>query len=66
VHYGRAADIVAARQRVLDDAHRRHPGRFVRGQPTQKTPPAAAWINPPPMDEVATMSAAPNTEAAAH
>jgi putative transposase len=52
VHYGRAADIVAARQRVLDEAHRRNPERFVRGQPTQKTPPAAAWINPPAMDPI--------------
>jgi putative transposase len=48
VHYGRTADIVAARQRVLDDAHVRHPERFVRGRPVQKSPPAAAWINPPP------------------
>jgi len=47
VHYGRAADIVAARQRVLDVAHARHPERFVRGRPTQKAPPTAAWINPP-------------------
>jgi hypothetical protein len=53
VHYGRAADIVAARQRVLDEAHLRHPERFVRGQPTQKTPPTAAWINPPVMDPIA-------------
>jgi putative transposase len=53
VHYGRARDIVAARQRVLDDAHARHPERFVRGRPIQKTPPAAAWINPPPPMEVA-------------
>jgi putative transposase len=49
VHYGRTADIVAARQRVLDDAHSRHPERFVRGRPMQKSPPPAAWINPPPM-----------------
>lgn len=49
VHYGRAAAIVAARQRVLDEAHERHPERFVRGRPVQKAPPAAAWINPPPM-----------------
>jgi len=49
VHYGRAADIIVARQRVLDQAHARHPERFVLGRPTQKAPPAAAWINPPPM-----------------
>lgn len=53
VHYGRTANIVAARQRVLDEAHRRHPDRFVKGQPTQKCPPAAAWINPPAMDPIA-------------
>jgi putative transposase len=54
VHYGRTDGIVAARQRVLDEAHRRHPERFVRGQPTQKNPPPAAWINPPPMESVGT------------
>jgi putative transposase len=53
VHYGRAADIVAARQRVLDAAHLRHPERFVKGQPTQKTPPTVAWINPPALDPIA-------------
>lgn len=52
VHYGRSTAIIAARQRVLDEAHLRHPDRFVRGQPTQKAPPAAAWINPPPMDPI--------------
>lgn len=49
VHYGRAADIVAARQLVLDAVYARHPERFPLGRPTQKLPPAAAWINPPPM-----------------
>lgn len=49
VHYGRAEAIVAARQVVLDQAHREHPERFVRGRPVQKQPPATAWINPPPM-----------------
>jgi putative transposase len=49
VHYGRTDAIVAARQVVLDEAHRRHPERFVRGRPAQKRPPATAWINPPPM-----------------
>lgn len=52
VHYGRTADIVAARQRVLDDAHARHPERFVHGRPVQKSPPPAAWINPPPPDPI--------------
>lgn len=53
VHYGRAHDIVAARQRVLDVAHAAHPERFVHGRPTQKAPPPAAWINPPPTEAVA-------------
>lgn len=52
VHYGRTAEIVEARQRVLDAAHQRHPERFVRGRPMQKSPPPAAWINPPPMDQI--------------
>jgi transposase InsO family protein len=54
VHYGRSTAIVAARQRVLDEAHLRHPERFVRGQPTQKAPPATAWINPPPVEPIVT------------
>ncbi len=53
VHYGRAADIVAARQRVLDAAHAAHPERFVIGRPIQKAPPPAAWINPPATEAVA-------------
>lgn len=53
VHYGRTAEIIAARQRVLDEAHARYPERFVRGRPIQKSPPPAAWINPPAMDQIA-------------
>ena len=53
VHHGRAPAIVAARQVVLDAAHVRHPERFVNGRPIQKSPPPAAWINPPPMDQIA-------------
>lgn len=53
VHYGRAADIVAARQRVLDAAHAAHLERFVTGRPIQKAPPPAAWINPPATEAVA-------------
>lgn len=48
VHYNRVTEIVAARQRVLDAVYIRNPERFVNGPPAQKTPPAAAWINPPP------------------
>jgi putative transposase len=70
VHYGRTANIVEARQRVLDAAHLRHPERFVRGRPTQKSPPPAAWINPPPMDPIASGERAPSAdrpeEVAAH
>ncbi len=51
VHYGRADAIVAARQRALDVAHTAHPERFVRGQPRHPSPPAVAWINPPPRTE---------------
>jgi putative transposase len=53
VHHGRTADIVAARQRVLDAAHAAHPERFVTGRPIQKAPPPAAWINPPATEAVA-------------
>jgi putative transposase len=53
VHHGRTADIVAARQRVLDAAHAAHPDRFVTGRPIQKAPPPAAWINPPETEAVA-------------
>jgi putative transposase len=69
VHYGRASDIIAARQRVLDEAHARYPERFVRGRPVHKAPPSAAWINPPPMTEIGIASptaAADRTEVAAH
>jgi putative transposase len=47
VHAGRAADVVAERQRVLDAAYAAHPERFVRSQPVAAPPPSAVWINPP-------------------
>jgi hypothetical protein len=34
------------------EAADRHPERFVNGRPIQKSPPPAAWINPPPMDQI--------------
>ena len=47
VHYGRAQQVIEARQRVLDDALLRHPDRFVRKAPTAPALPEAVWINPP-------------------
>jgi putative transposase len=47
VHYGRAAEILAQRQRVLVAAHAARPERFVRGAPRPPQVPTAAWINPP-------------------
>lgn len=66
VHYGRAEDIVAARQRVLDAAQARHPERFVAGRPLQKLPPSVAWINPPAMESIASNAADRTKEIAAH
>ena len=39
VHYGRADEIQAARQLVLDEVYTRHPERFVNG--------SSRWINQP-------------------
>ncbi len=47
VHQGRAGVLQAERQRVLEDAHARHPERFVKGQPQAPRIPAEVWINPP-------------------
>ena len=50
VHHGLAAAKIAQRAKVLADAHRRHPARFVCGPPRPPKPPAAAWINKPKQD----------------
>jgi len=47
VHHGRAADILAARQLVLDGAYAAHPERFPAGPPRVRRPPIEVWINPP-------------------
>jgi putative transposase len=47
VHYGRAPEIRAARQRTLDMAYALHPERFVSRTPSPPELPAMAWINPP-------------------
>lgn len=47
MHFGQAGAVVAARQVVLDRAHRAHPERFVHGRPKPADPPAEVWINRP-------------------
>lgn len=47
VHYGKAEEVLARRQKVLDSAFMRHPERFVKGRPSAGTLPVAVWINPP-------------------
>jgi putative transposase len=47
VHYGRADEILAQRQGVLDRAYAAHPERFVKGPPKIPQMPAAVWINQP-------------------
>jgi putative transposase len=59
LHYGRAAAIIEARQRVLDAAYAAHPERFVRGVPVHQQPPTEVWINPPVKTTTATSAAAP-------
>jgi putative transposase len=47
VHHGRAGQVIAARQVVLDDAFAAHPERFVRKPPAPPQLPEAVWINKP-------------------
>ena len=51
VHYGQAAETIAARQEVMLAAYQAHPERFVRGAPKPLALPTAVWINPPPLPE---------------
>lgn len=51
VHYGRASEMIAARQQVLDLAHQRHPERFIQKPPKAPELPEAVWINPPENDK---------------
>ncbi len=47
VHYGRAQAAIEQRQRALSAAWRRHPERFVGGEPMHQPLPQAVWINKP-------------------
>ena len=51
VHYGRADEVIHARQNVLTAAYEAHPERFVKNMPLHKPLPEAAWINPPKTDD---------------
>ena len=47
VHYGRATEVIQAREEVLLVAFAQHPERFVRKPPQAPRLPDAVWINPP-------------------
>ncbi len=47
VHAGTAAEVVAARQAVLNAAYQTNPERFRRRPPQAASPPEEAWINKP-------------------
>jgi putative transposase len=51
VHYGRADEMIAQRQAVLNAAYLQHPARFVKGSPVPPQLPTAVWINPPKLDD---------------
>jgi putative transposase len=46
VHYGRAEQIIAERQRVLTRFYEAHPERFVNGPPKHPVLASEVWINP--------------------
>lgn len=48
LHYGQAEKVIEARLKVLNEAYRLHPERFVNGPPRLNPLPEAVWINPPP------------------
>jgi putative transposase len=47
VHYGRAEQVITARQQVLRAAYEAYPERFVKRIPTPPALPQTVWINPP-------------------
>lgn len=47
VHFGRAEQVLAARQEAMNAAFDRTPERFVAGPPKVPTLPKAVWLNPP-------------------
>jgi putative transposase len=47
VHYGHAAERIAARAVTMSTAYLAHPERFPHGPPTPQLPPTQVWINKP-------------------
>ena len=47
VHHGRADEVLAARQALMNEAFARTPERFVADSPKVPALPKAVWINPP-------------------
>ena len=50
LHYGRAQEILESRHKVLIEAWKKHPQRFVGGCPKLGEIPTAVWINPPKIE----------------
>jgi putative transposase len=50
VHFGQTEQVLQKRAAVLANAYLAHPERFRGRWPKLKTPPAEAWINPPPRE----------------
>ncbi len=47
VHYGKTQHLQESRRKVLDEAYRSHPHRFVNGPPRPPKIPTEVWINEP-------------------
>lgn len=61
VHHTQSETILRHRDRVLAEAYRRHPERFVKGQPTARRLAEMVWINRP--DGVSTAASSSETSA---
>ena len=62
VHFGRAPQVQAQRQQVLDAAYASHPERFVRRPPRVLPLPEQVWINRPALETPTDTSVIPQDE----
>ena len=51
VHSGQTAEVLARRQKTMDEMFLKHPERFVKGNPIVPKPPEAVWINRPKIEK---------------